>query len=169
MYGMNKIFLPVLLSVILFSSCGGADPVAYNNNLAGYYKDSDGYMSEFYNTAKRLLKDNKLSELPQYAKSSVGNINGCIEKVENLNGPDDSEEYRKAMITYMEAQIAYIKTMSEGYSQLTDSTSEADFERIESAITRSAEDRMKKNDAVMEAHAAFALKHNLKITKSESK
>lgn len=54
---MNKTVVLIFLSSVLLSSCGGADPVKYNDSLANYHKEADGYATDFNDKASNLLKE----------------------------------------------------------------------------------------------------------------
>lgn len=166
---MNKTVVLIFLSSVLLSSCGGADPVKYNDSLVNYHNEADGYVSDFNDKASNLLKEGKQSELPGYAKNTIENLKNCIGKVESLEKPKDSEAFHRAVIDYMNALVGSVDTMGREYSLVTDSTNEAGFDKLETIIGQSQKERAAKNEAVIEAQADFARKHDIKITKGEDK
>jgi|GEM_PF-1942291 len=163
----RKILIYCLFVLPVFFSCGGSDALKYNDTLARYYNETDKYVGNFYNNATRLLQEDKLSELPGYKDAAVEGINNCIEKVNRLEKPQGADAFQKAVVTYMEAQIHYVNTMSDQYSRVTNETAESDFNYIEQAINITLKDRTEKNEAILEAQKDFARKHNFKINVSE--
>lgn len=165
---MNKISAYCLLIVLLFSSCVESDALKYNDSLVQYYNETDKYVGDFYKHANRLLRENNLSQLPQYAEDAIDDLDECIERVRQLQGPEGSVEYQNAVVTYIEAQVMYVNTMSDEYSHVTDSTSEVEFNRIERLIERTIRERIQKNEAIIEAQRSFAQKHNFKVQNGEN-
>lgn len=159
---MNKAHIYIYLFILIFSSCAGADAVKYNDFLIESYNETDRIVGNFYVNANRLLQENSLSQLSGYAETAVNELDKRIERISRLEAPKGSYEYKNAVAAYIQAQVRYVNTVRDEYSQVTDTTDDAEFNRIERLIEQTIRDRIQKNDAIIEAQRSFAQKHNFK-------
>lgn len=161
---MKKIllFLFCLLTVtITLSSCGGVDPVNYNDNLVNYSNIADSRIVKFNEKIDEIEDlDNFTDSIKVVGAITVDSLKADINKITALKQAKGSDDFKAATIAYVESLIDYTKVLTEEYSKITEETSDENFNKIEKLINESYEITIKKIEEMQNAQKAFAKTSN---------
>lgn len=158
----NLLFLFCLLTVILtLPSCGGVDPVKYNDNLVNYSSIADNRIIKL-NDKLEAIEDleNYTDSIKILGVNTIDSLKSDLNKITILEPAKASEDFRAATIAYIESLITYTKTLTEEYSKVSEETSDEDFNNIDKLIDESYEASIKKSEEMQKSQKSFAKANN---------
>lgn len=158
----NILFLLSLLTIIIsLSSCGGIDPVKYNDNLVSY-SDIAGDRIMGLNDKIDGIEDleNYTDSIKALGENTIDSLKSDLNKISLMEPAKGSEDFKAATIAYMESLISYTKTLTEEYSKVSEETSDEDYNNIDKLIDESFDTSMKKLEAMQAAQKSFAKANN---------
>lgn len=152
---MKKLLLLLLPLSLILTSCG-PDPIKYNDSLVDYYKIAQNRLTKFIDIASEDMDSGDFSNLKEHATTTTDSLKLDIDKINKLDKPSGSEEFHNSMISCMDALISYVNTIGDQYSQVTDSTTDKEFEDMDNAVNKSLEVSELKDKEMIEAQKKFA-------------
>lgn len=158
----NLLLLLSLLAITFaLPSCGGVDPVKYNDKLIDNLNSAD----------KRVLtlndKLDAIDDLENFSDSikslgtvTIDSLKSDIHKISLMEKAKGSEKFEASVITYIESLITYTETITGEYAKVNEETSEEDFNDMSKKIDESYEAVNKRMTETQEIQKAFAKANN---------
>ncbi|SHF39607.1 hypothetical protein [Dysgonomonas macrotermitis] len=151
----------LLIVALIVSSCGGVDPVKYNDKLVHYSEVADNRILSLNSKIDAIEDlDEYTTTLKTLGTTTVDSLKSDIEKIKTMELAKGSDEFQASTIAYIESLIAYTTTITDEYAKITDQTTEDEFNNIDKLIDASYDVSMAKLKDMQNAQKAFAKDNN---------
>lgn len=100
--------LPVVLCLAIFVSCGGSDPVKFNDSLVGYINKTHEEEQKMENEIAYAAQTADFSNITENTQTVIDSINTYIKAVEQLDTPKDGEALKTNVIVYLKSVIVMV-------------------------------------------------------------
>lgn len=158
----NLLLLFSLLTITFaLSSCGGVDPVKYNDKLIDNLNNADKRVQALNDKLDAIDDlENFTDSIKSLGAVTIDSLKSDIHKISLMEKAKGSEEFETSVIAYIESLITYTETITGEYAKVNEETSEEDFNDMSKKIDDSSEAVNKKMTQTQEIQKAFAKANN---------
>ena len=153
---MKKVLLPVFaVLVFALTSCGGADPVKFNDALSKANTEIANVSTEYQNTIVKSMEANNFAAISAQTDSALAKIDKEIDIVKNLDAPKGGEAFKEAAIKAYESVRGFVETGRQ-FSTLTEESTQDDVMKISNEYDGKVNEYSKLFDELVKAQADYA-------------
>lgn len=152
---MKKLLFSIFAVTLLLTSCGGADPVKFNDTIVNEQMKLATYATEYGTKLGVAIATNSYADMKVTTDSLNTRIDRSISVIKDLKTPSNGEKFKEAAITYFES-MKKIGTIGISSDSVDVEKVMADFQSIEAEVT-------KHENAFLEAQKEFAKDKNMQL------
>ncbi|MBB4035962.1 copper chaperone CopZ/predicted small lipoprotein YifL [Dysgonomonas hofstadii] len=152
---MKKVLFSLFAVMMVFASCGGPDPVKFNDALSKANTEITNVSTEYQDAIAKLIEDTNFSAITAQTDSALAKINKEIDIVKALEAPKGGDAFKEAAIKTYEGLRSVVET-GKKFSSLTAESTDVDLENITNEYDAKIDEYSKLFDALVNAQAEYA-------------
>ena len=156
------LFFTVAFFSIIATSCGGPDPVKFNDTLVSYIDKAHAQGDNLESVLTKASESFDFSSIAEDSKVAVDSINSYIQAVDKIEPAKGGETLKTNVIEYLNTLV----TMVDSYktlSGITDKTPEDEVNKIFDEITKKEDIAQKTFVNIEKEQRDFAAKNNMEL------
>ncbi|MFT3994365.1 MAG: hypothetical protein QM660_08660 [Dysgonomonas sp.] len=160
---MKKVLFSILaLSLVILSSCGGADPTVFNDAILKANNDISQVKLEYDDEVTKSITDNNYAAIAAATDSALIKIDSELANVQSLKVPKGGEAFKEASIKTFESIRAIVEA-GKKFASLTENSSQEDFDKIEKEYNEKEEAYSTTFDEMTKAQVEYAASIGYKV------
>jgi len=161
---MKKLLFSLFALTLLLTSCG-PDPIKYNDTLVDILEKANADYESIDGMFSDLIDAEKYGELGTVSKTPIDSLNARIETIKNLELPSGAENFRDAVIKYVESLIGAAKAYDGFAIMEKDDVSTDEIQAVTDNLEKMQEEFDKTFVIVTETQKEFAKKKGFTLDK----
>ncbi len=161
---MKKVLFSLLAVVLVLTSCGGVDPVKFNDAIANANVKIVTVSDAYQNELGKALEADDYEVIAIQTDSALAKIDAEIAIVKALEVPKGGEAFKDAAIKSYESLRAVVEA-GKKFSTLTKESSEEEFSILEKEYDAKSTEYSNSFDALAIAQAEYAKDAGYKVNK----
>ncbi|MDR2956038.1 MAG: hypothetical protein LBV43_13260 [Prevotella sp.] len=159
---MKKVLFSLLAVAIIMVSCGGADPVKFNDALVKANTVISEVSSNYDSELSDAINSEAFDKISTLTDSALVKIKAEIETVKNLDAPKGGEKFKETAIKTYESLSTLVET-GKKFSTLTAESSEEQFDGINKEYTAKMEEYSKVFQELVDVQMEYAKEAGYKV------
>lgn len=157
-----SLFFAITFLSIITTSCGGPDPVKFNDALVDYIDKAHKQGDKIEIALTKASETLNFSQITEDSKAAVDSINSYIQAVEKIEPAKGGETLKTNVIEYLNTLVTMVDSYK-SLSVITDKTPEADVNKIFEEITKKEEVAQETFNKIEKEQRDFATKNNMEL------
>lgn len=161
---MKKVLFSLLALTLVFASCGGPSPVAFNDALVKANTAIGDISNTYQNDLTQAINSESFENIAVLTDSALAKIDAELEIVRALEVPKGGDEFKSAALKSYENFRALVEA-GKKFSTLTAESTQEDFEKIEKEYDGKFDEYSKSFDELSKAQMEYAKEAGYKVNK----
>lgn len=160
---MKKVLFSLLAVMFVMASCGGADPVKFNDAIVNEQKALTTAANNFGVELGKAMATQSFDGLNVASDSLVAKMDKSIETIKGLSTPSGGEKFKEAAIDAFEFQKKQILSIKDKATTITPESSVEDVNSFIQLCNDIMTEAKTKEEALIATQKEFAKEKNIMI------
>jgi len=152
---MKKVLFSLFAVMVVMASCGGADPVKFNDALSKANTEISDVSTDYQNTIMKSMESGDFASITTQTDSALAKIDKEIDVVKALEVPKGGDAFKEAAIKAYESLREVVET-GRKFSVLTAESTEEDIMKISTEYDKKIDGYSELFNDLVKAQADYA-------------
>lgn len=145
---MKKSFFFTAILMLVLASCGGPNPITFNDSIVNQEKELEVPLTEYINKAMQEISTGSYDKAKVLGDSMILKIDKSIEVIKVLDTPKNGEKFKEVAIQYFESAKELVSFVNKAQSLGAEPTQEQyeayykEYEKIMKTVNDKTNDYM---------------------------